>query len=223
MKKSFFVCLLIMVIMVLMACGDFSGEQVKEVQMLYAQVVDSHNAVVELYADFEDEILTKELDVMAEEIKYMGMQDTKKMTKEERILIWEQLKSYLVRYNEMKLYISELAVRQQEQKETKEFAITITFLNNTGIDLYQLYLYNVSSNDKGENFAEDIVCFASYETRNVLNFFMSKDDCCCIIEAFDEGGKQIIYSEIDFSNCQEEVTIDMNYNFDDMEGWIVLK
>lgn len=223
MKKKMGMCLLVCAGICLTACGGPSVEEIQEVQEMYAQLVSSHNEAVEAYANLEDDSLSKELDEMAVEIESMGKQDTQNMTQEELDAIETQLQEHLTKYEEMQTSIQELETAAQTPTEDM-LAIPVTFKNNTGVDLYQLYFYKASDTEKGDNLVEDIDYLASYQTRNILNLYMEEEEQLWILEGIDEEGNTIQYAEIDFTGYGEEgVTIVMEYSFDTMEGWIEME
>lgn len=220
MKKRIKIGLLLAVAMLLTACGGPSAEKIKEVQAVYAELVDSHNKAVEEYANLEDNSLSGELDEMTEKLRSIGAKDAQTMTEEELDAVIVELQGYLARYEEIHASINELAAKVQPLTEDLH-AVPVTLRNNTGVELFQLYLYKASDTDKGVNLAEDIGFLDGYQTRNILNLYMKDEERLWILEAIDEEGNTIEYAEIDFTGYGEEgVTLNMEYSFDTMEGWI---
>lgn len=202
------------------ACGKPSEEMIQEVQEAYAGLVSSHNQAVEIYASLEDDSYSAELDEMAEILQELGTQDAKNMTQEELESVLLQLQEQQDRCEEIQESINQMASEVQIPKE-ELIAVPVTFRNNTGVKLFQLYLYKASDEEKGENLVEDIGYLDGYQTRNILNLYMTDDERLWILEAIDEEGNTIEYGEIDFDGFGEEgATIRMEYSFDTMEGWI---
>lgn len=221
MKKKLGLLLLLMSAVLMTACGGPSKAKIEEVQGVYAQLVSRHNETVEAYADTEDGSFSTELDEMAERLKAIGKQDAKNMSAEELDAVMTELENYLVRYDEIMASIEEL---KTEKPAENMIAVPVTFKNNTGVELFELYLYKASDENKGDNLVEDIGFLDGYQTRNIVNLYMAEDERLWKLEAIDEEGNVIESAEIDFTGFGEAgVTIHMEYSFDSMEGWIELE
>ncbi len=221
MKKKMRMICLLAAVMLLAACGGPSKAKIEEVQAVYASLVNSHNEVIEAYANLEDDSFSKELDEMAETLKSIGMQDAQNMTEEELDAVIVQLQENVTRYEEIQASIEEL----KENTGGEELcAVPVTIRNNTGVKLFRIYLYPVSDSDKGENLVEDIEYLDAYQTRNIHNLYMPEDRRLWRLEAYDEDGNTIEDAAIDFTNYGDEgVTINMEYSFSEMAGWIELE
>lgn len=219
MKKRVYITAACLLMIFMTACGGPSKAKVEEVQSVYAQLVDRHNEVVALYANLEHDELSQQLDEMAESLKSIGQQDTKEMTNEELDEIIVDLNEHIARYDEILASIEEI---EAEDKEIQ--AIPVTLKNNTGVSLYQLYLYKASETDKGENLVEDMGYLDGNQTCSILNLYMTEDEMLWRLEALDEDGNVIESADIDFTGCGEDgVTVLMEYSFDSMEGWLELE
>lgn len=220
MKKRMQIMLFCMAAVLTAACGNEpSKEKVMEVQEAYAELVNCHNEVIEAYADVKDDSLSKELDEMSEKINSIGQQDAKELTNEELDAIKKELKESIEIYDGIMDSIGQL-----KEKETNEkiYSIPVTIRNNTGIKLFQMYLYPASETNKGDNLVEDIGYLDGYQTRNILNLYMNEDEMLWRLEALDEDGNMIESADIDFTGFGEDgVTLKMEFSFDSMEGWIV--
>ena len=221
MKKKVQVLLIGLAVMAVAGCGGPTKEKIEEVQSVYAELVNRHNEVVEEYADFEDTSLSIELDKMAEKINNMGQQDTKDMTDAELDGIIADLREDIAVYDDILTSIEK--IKEEEEKEEMH-AIPVTIKNNTGVKLFQLYLYKAAEKDKGDNLAEDIGYLDGYQTLNILNLYMMEDEMLWNLEAKDEEGNIIESAEVDFAGYNENgVTVSMEYSFDSMEGWLELE
>lgn len=224
MKKKIYICFMAIALLLTAACGGTPKEKIKQVQDAYAVSVSLHNEMVEAYADVEDDSLGAELDEMAERLKSIGKQDAQGMTAEELEAIIIELEEKNVRYGEMKAFLEELEEMEQKEEEKPMYAVPVTIANNTGVELFELYLYKVSDEDKGDNLVEDIGYLEGYQTRSILNLYMGEDERVWYLEAKDEEGHVIEAVEVDFTGYEEKgVTINMKYSFDAMEGWIEME
>lgn len=209
------------VLMLLSACGGPSKAKIEEVQSVYAQLVNSHNEVIEAYADLEDDSFSKELDEMAQMLRNIGKQDAQNMTDEELDAVIIELQKNITRYNEIK---ESIEVLKAETDVEELQAIPVTIRNNTGVRLFRIYLYAVSDSDKGENLVEDIEYLDAYQTRNIHNLYMPDGEKMWHLEAYDEDGNTIEDAEVDFTEYGEEgVTINLEYSFSEMAGWIEME
>lgn len=219
-KKSALLLVVGVTVALMTACGGPSKEKVKEVQEVYAQLVNRHNEVVEAYAGMSDETLGRQLDEMAENLNTIGQQDTKNMTDEELDKIIADLNENIVMYDD--IYASMEEMKQQEEEEI--LAIPVTLVNHTGLELYQMYLYKASETDKGDNLVEDMEYLDGNATFNILNLYMTEEEMLWHLEAMDEKGNVIESADIDFTGYGEDgVTVHMKFSFDTMEGWVELE
>lgn len=222
MKKSIRLLLIFLVMALLTGCGSPSKEKIQEVQGIYAQLVSRHNEVIELYAGIEDDSFSDKLDEMAENINSIGQQDMKSLTNEEIEQIAEELQQNISIYDEILSSIEEIEGGKETAAE--QLAVPVTIQNNTGLELYQIYLYKAGETDKGDNLVADIEYLDGYQTLNILNIYMEEGETLWYLEAMDEEGNAIESSEVDFSGWQGgDITIRMNFNFDSMEGWLELE
>lgn len=216
-KSKFIIMCLLMLFMT--ACGTPSKEKIKEVQSVYAEVVDLHNEVVAEYADLDDDTLSEELNTIAEGIKKIGGQDAMRMTDAELDDTIKELKQSIALYDGIQAKVKAL-------KEGKEeiYAIPVTLRNDTGIALYEMYLYKASETDKGDNLVEDMGFLEGNQTCSISNLYMTKDEMLWHLEALDEDGNMIESADIDLSGYDEDgVTVIMKFSFDDMEGWLEIE
>ena len=102
------VLLMCLLVAVLPACGTPSGERIAEIQGMYADLVNLHNEVVEVYASLEDDSYQEELDAMAERIDSIGQQDAQEMTSEELNAVVGEMSTYEETYNEMMASMNEM-------------------------------------------------------------------------------------------------------------------
>lgn len=205
-------------VMAASACGSPSGEKIAKVQGIYADLVNLHNEVVEEYAGLEDDSFGTELDAMAEKIDEMGQRDTQGMTNAELDAVVDEMNGYKEKYDEMLVSMQELKGGETE-KEVLEVPITIE--NNTGVEIYSLYLYKASDEDKGENLLKDMDYMGGFQTLNILNLYMTEDETLWHLEAVEDSGNVIESVDIDLSGKIEEgATIVMKFSFDSMEGWV---
>ena len=204
----------------LVACGKASGEEMAMVQGMYADLVEQHNEVVELYAGVEDDSLGGELDEMAEKLGSIGQQDIQGMDGAELDAIVAEMNGYAEDYEEMLVLLEE--INKQEGK-TEVYAIPVSLKNSTCVGLYEVYLYEASSGDKGENLVKDMEYLDGLGTLNIINVFVEQGEELWHLETMDEDGKVIVESDIEFTKEHEGgVTINMEYSFDSMEGWVKL-
>lgn len=200
------------------ACGSPSGEKIAKVQGIYADLVNLHNEVVEEYAGLEDDSFSAELDGMADKIDAIGQMDTQGMTNEELDAVVDEMDGYKEKYNGMLASMQEMKGGEAE-KEVLEVPVTIE--NNTGVSIYELYLYKASDTDKGENLVKDMEYMDGFQTLNILNLYMTEDETLWHLEAAEDSGKVIESVDIDFAGKTEKgVTIIMKFSFDSMEGWV---
>lgn len=220
MKRSLNMLTAFLLVVILSGCGGPSSEKVGEVQETYSQLVSRHNEAVEVYSEIEDDSFSKELDNMAESIDEIGQQDVKEMTNDEIDAMIEKLQTNITEYDTM-LASMEEAKNNQKEEETKTNSVSVTLKNNSGVELYEIYLYQASKEEKGENYAAGIGKLEEYETLNILNLPMTEEDTLFHLEAQDEDGNVIETADIDFSEwIGKSVTVRMDYSFDTMEGWI---
>lgn len=219
MKKSMRILTVCLVMAVLTGCGGPSKEKIEEVQNIYAQLVSRHNEVIEIYSNIEDDSFSAELDKMAVNINSIGQQDMKGLTNEEIEEIAAELQQNIAMYDDI---ISSIEKIMEENGEKEDLlAVPVTIQNNTGIKLYQVYLYRAGQEDKGENLVADIEYLDGYQTLNILNIYMEEADTLWYLETMDEEGNMIESAEVDFTGwAGKDVTIRMNFSFDTMEGWL---
>lgn len=204
----------------LAACGKASGEEMAMAQGMYADLVEQHNEVAETYASVEDDSLGKELDEMAEKVESMGHQDIHGLNGAELDAIVEEMNGYAKEYEGMLASLEEIKV-QEEGAEV--YAVPVTLKNSTCVALYEVYLYEASSTDKGENLIKDMEYLDGLGTLNILNIFVTEGEELWHLEAMDEDGGVIESADIEFTQEHKDgVTIKMEYSFDSMEGWVKL-
>ena len=204
----------------LVACGKASGEEIAMAQGMYADLVEQHNEVAEAYASVEDDSLGKELDEMAEKVESMGQQDIHGLNGAELDAIVEEMNGYAKEYEGMLASLEEIKV-QEEGGEV--YAVPVTLKNSTCVALYEVYLYEASSTDKGENLIKDMEYLDGLGTLNILNIFVTEGEELWHLEAMDEDGGVIESADIEFTQEHKDgVTIKMEYSFDSMEGWVKL-
>lgn len=212
------VILICLAVMTASACGSPSGEKIAKVQGIYADLVNLHNEVVEEYAGLEDDSFGAELDEMADKIDEIGQRDTQGMTNAELDAVMDEMDDYKEKYNGMLASMQEMKSGETE-KEVLEVPVTIE--NNTGVSIYELYLYKASDTDKGENLIKDMEYMGGFQTLNILNLYMTEDETLWHLEAAEDSGKVIESVDIDFAGKTDEgVTIVMKFSFDSMEGWV---
>ena len=112
MRKIGKILLVGLVVTMLAACGKASGEEIARVQGMYADLVEQHNEVVEVYAGVEDDSLGKELEEMAKKIEDIGLQDTQGMDDAKLDDVVEQMNGYAKEYERMMAELE--AVKEQE-------------------------------------------------------------------------------------------------------------
>ena len=203
------------------ACGKASGEDIARVQGMYADLVEQHNEAVEIYAAVEDDSLCGELEEMAKKVESIGQQDTQGMDEAELDALVKQMDDYAKEYEKILAALEE--VREQEG-EAGIYAVPVSIKNSTCVNLYEIYLYEASSTDKGENLVKDMENLDGLGTLNILNIFVDKEDELWHLEAMDEEGNVIESADIEFTEeYKNGVTINMEYSFDSMEGWMKLE
>ncbi len=203
------------------ACGSPSGEKIAKVQGIYADLVSFHNEVVEEYAGLEDDSYGAELDEMAEKIEELGQRDTQGMTNAELDAVIDEMEGYQEKHEGMLASMQEMKSGETE-KEVLEVPVTIE--NNTGISVYELYLYKAADTDKGENLLKDMEYMNGFQTLNILNLYMTEDETLWHLEALEESGKVMESVDIDFAGKIEKgATIVMKFSFDSMEGWVEVR
>ena len=211
------VLLMCLLVAVLPACGTPSGERIAEIQGMYADLVNLHNEVVEVYASLEDDSYQEELDAMAERIDSIGQQDAQEMTSEELNAVVGEMSTYEETYNEMMASMNEM---KEGEKEKKIYEVPVTIENNTGVVIHNLYLYKDSDPDKGENLVGDAGFLDGFQTLNILNLFMEEDEMLWHLEATEESEKVVASVDIDFTGKTDGTTIVIKFSFDSMEGWV---
>lgn len=202
-------------------CGGPPEDKVQEVRSVYAELVSRHNEVIEAYADVEDDSFNDELDGMAEKLNSIGQQDVEQMSEEDIDKTIEDLRSNIAVYDAILA-----SVKQMEEIKSADDAdsVSVTIKNNTGVQLKEVYLYKAAEEDKKVNLAENIGSLGGYGALSVLNLCMTEEETIWHLEARDMGGKVIESADISFEGYQnKEVTINMEYSFDTMEGWIEIK
>ncbi|MDE7015348.1 MAG: hypothetical protein K2P19_11845 [Kineothrix sp.] len=203
------------------ACGKASGEEIARVQGMYADLVEQHNEVVEVYAGVEDDSLGKELEEMAKKIEDIGQQDIQDMDDAKLDDVVEQMNGYAKEYERM---MAELEAVKEQEGEPEVYAVPVSLKNSTGVGMYEIYLYEASSTDKGKNLVEDMENLDGLGTLNILNIFVTKGEELWHLEALDDGGTVIESADIEFTEEHKNgVTINMEYSFDSMEGWIKIE
>lgn len=203
------------------ACGKASGEEIARVQGMYADLVEQHNEVVEVYAGVEDDSLGEELDEMAEKIESMGQQDIHGLNGAELDAVVEEMNGYAKEYEGMLASLEE--IKEQEGGE-EVYAVPVSLKNSTCVALYEVYLYEASSTDKGENLVKDMEYLDGLGTLNILNIFVTEGEELWHLETMDEDGGVIESADIEFTQEHKDgVTIKMEYSFDSMEGWVELE
>lgn len=221
MEKKGKILLFGLIAMVFAACGKASGEDIARVQGMYADLVEQHNETVEIYAAVEDDSLGGELEEMAKKVESIGQQDTQGMDEAELDALVKQMDDYAKEYEKILAALEE--VREQEG-EAGIYAVPVSIKNSTCVNLYEIYLYEASSTDKGENLVKDMENLDGLGTLNILNIFVDKEEELWHLEAMDEEGNVIESADIEFTEeYKNGVTINMEYSFDSMEGWVKLE
>lgn len=221
MEKTGKILLFGLIATVFAACGKASGEDIARVQGMYADLVEQHNETVEIYAAVEDDSLGGELEEMAKKVESIGQQDTQGMDEAELDALVKQMDDYAKEYEKILAALEE--VREQEG-EAGIYAVPVSIKNSTCVNLYEIYLYEASSTDKGENLVKDMENLDGLGTLNILNIFVDKEDELWHLEAMDEEGNVIESADIEFTEeYKNGVTINMEYSFDSMEGWVKLE
>lgn len=221
MKKYLQILAMGLILAVMSGCGGPSEEKIKEVQSVYSQLVDRHNEVIDLYADIMDASLSQNLDEMADEINSIGQQDVKELSDSQIDEIISELQEYITTYDSILSSIDEIT---DEEITDDTFSVSVTIKNNTGVELDSLYLYKASQDDKGKNLVEDITQLGPYESLSILNIYMTEEDTVWHLEALEDSGKVIQSEDVDFSSYKDgKVTIQMEFSFDKMEGWLTVE
>lgn len=216
--KILLICLSVLAVT---GCGGSLAERITRVQGIYADLVSLHNEVVEEYSGLEDNSFDAELDEMAEKIESIGQQDGETMTGEELDAIADEMKQYIETHEEILAAIQEM---ESGGTEEKIYEVPVTIENNTGVEIYNLYLYKASDTDKGKNLAEDIGYLDAFQTINVLNLYMTEEETLWHLEATEDDGNVIEDVDVDFTGKLEEgTTIVMKFSFDSMEGWVEMQ
>lgn len=200
------------------ACGSASGEEIARVQGMYADLAEQHNDVVEAYAGVEDDSLGEELDEMAEKIESMGQQDIHGLNDAEMDAIVEEMNGYAKEYEKIQASLEEI---KEQERGTEIYAVPVSLKNSTCVALHEVYLYQASSTDKGENLVKDMGYLDGLGTLNILNIFVTEGEELWHLETMDEDGGVIESADIEFSKEHKDgVTVRMEYSFDSMEGWV---
>lgn len=216
--KILLICLSVLAVT---GCRRSLAERITRVQGIYADLVSLHNEVVEEYAGLEDNSFDAELDEMAERIESIGQQDGETMTGEELDAVADEMEQYIETHEEILAAIQEM---ESGETEEKIYEVPVTIENNTGVEIYNLYLYKASDTDKGKNLAEDIGYLDAFQTINVLNLYMTEEETLWHLEATEDDGNVIESVDVDFAGKLEEgTTIVMKFSFDSMEGWIEME
>lgn len=221
MKKKIQILVVMLMAVVMTGCGGASKDKIEEVQSIYSQLVDRHNEVVEVYADVLDVSLSQKLDEMADKINTIGQQDVKDLSDAQIDEIIIELQENIATYDDILSSIDQIT---NEEVTDDSYSVSVTIKNNTGIELGSLYLYKASQEDMGENLIENITELGEYETISIVNINMTDDDTLWHLEAIKEDGRVIESADIDLAPYKDgTVTILMEFNFDEMEGWITLE
>lgn len=212
---------LCLAVLLLAGCGGPPAEKIEEARSVYTELVNRHNEVIEAYANVEDDSLDGELDSMAEQINLIGQQDVEQMSEEELDAIIEKLQANIAMYDG----ILESIGRMGEIEPTDDAAgISVTIRNNTGVDLKEVYLYRTSEESEKVNLAEDIGGLGGFGVLSIVNIYMTGEETVWHLEAIDTDGNIIESADIGFDGYQnKEVTINLEYSFDSMEGWVELE
>ncbi|TCL54646.1 hypothetical protein EDD76_11969 [Kineothrix alysoides] len=216
--KTLAICL---AVLLMAGCGGPPAEKIEKARSVYSELVNRHNEVIEVYADVEDNSLDGELDGMAEKINLIGQQDVEQMSEEELDATIEELQANIAMYDGLLESIGQM--RGIEPADNAS-SISVTIRNNTGVDLQEVYLYRASEESEKVNLAEDIGGLGGFGVLSIVNIYMTGEETVWHLEALDTGGKIIESADIGFDGYQnKEVTINMEYSFDSMEGWIELE
>lgn len=208
-----------MAAVVLAGCGGASREKIEEVQKTYGELVERHNEVIEAYANVEDDSLSAELDGMAEQLNAIGQQDVKHMQDEEIDAVIAQLKANIAVYDDILSSVDEL-----KTQEKTVYGVPFTLINDTGIALKEIYLYNGAEEERGENLVQGMEALDGYGTFNMLNLYMAEDEMVWHFLALDTEGDTIVSEDIDFTGHTEEgITARIRYDFDKSEGRLTLE
>ncbi len=202
-------------------CGKVSAGKLEQAQGVYEELVSKHNAVIEVYANMEDDSFREELDSMANELNETGKRDIQNMSEEEIDNTIKELEENIVVYDDI---LSSMEQLTDQKAADNTFSVSVMIKNNTGVELEEIYLYKALQNEKGKNLAEDIENMDGYEVLSILNLCMTKEETDWRLEAIDKGGNIIESADVSFAGYEnEDVTINMEYSFDDMDGWIELE
>ncbi len=205
----------------LAACGGASGEEIARAQTMYADLVEQHNEVVEAYAGVEDDSLGKELEEMGGKIESMGQQDIQGMDEGQLDALVEQMNGYAKEYEKMMASLEEI---KEQEGQPEIYAVPVSLKNSTCVDMHEVYLYEASSTDKGENLVKDMGHLDGLGTLNILNVFVTKGKELWHLEAMDDEGNVIEAADFEFKeDYKDGITVNMEYSFDSMEGWIKLE
>lgn len=216
--KAISLCL---AVLLLTGCGGPPAEKIEEARSVYTELVNRHNEVIEAYADVEDDSLDGELDSMAEQVNLIGQQDVEQMSGEELDAIIEKLQANIAMYDGILESIGQMG----KIEPTDDAAgISVTIRNNTGVDLKEVYLYKASEESEKVNLAEDIGGLAGFGVLSIVKIYITGEETVWHLKAIDTDGNIIESADIGFDDYQnKEVTINMEYSFDSMEGWTELE
>lgn len=216
--KMLGICLILLMIT---GCGGPSEEKLEEVRGVYAELINRHNEVIEIYAGMKDDSMNKELDSMAQQINDIGQQDIRHMSEEEIDTTIEELRANIRMYDDI---LTSMVQVSEAEPEKNIFCVSVTIKNNTGIEMGEIYLYKLLQGDRGSNLAEETGSLGEYDVLNILNLYMTEEETLWHLEALDMNGKVIESADIEFDGYENKaMTVRMEYSFDTAEGWVELE
>lgn len=203
----------------LYGCNNVSDEKLMICKDLYNDVVEKHNDVIKVYSSISSDQFDNELNAFQEELNGIGEYNLSEMDDNSIDLLISDLKDRLDNYDKL---LSEFNLLDSRDKhiETPN-CFSVTFVNNTGLDLYELYFYNISKdNDRINLLSNSIDMLSGYGTFSIINIYADNMNTVWKLEVMDESGNVIESQEIDFSDYNSNITINMEFSFDTMEGWL---
>lgn len=175
-KKIFLPIITGTLMLMLTACGP-SDEKLSEAESARSLLVEAKTNAEETYLDISDESLKSALDELSEKEAKIEALEFKKMNDKKIDEVLPTIKELTTQYQDLYGSLSDTLKSETEVKEEKEkhTAISVYFVNKTGLDLTEIVLHDLTTDAYSENYLGDGVILGNGYTLMGVSLDTYKD------------------------------------------------
>lgn len=218
-NKLIFVSCVLLFSISLLGCDKVSDEKVKICKDLYNDVIEKHNDTIEAYSSISSNEFDIQLNTFQEELSSIGEYNINEIDDKSIDSLISDLEVRLIKYDEL---LSEFDLLNSGSEYTEmQNNLSATIVNSTGLDLYEVYFYDITKEKDRVNLLSDsIEMLSGYGIFSIVNMCFDNQNTIWKLEVMDEAGNIIESQEIDLKDYKSNITINMEFSFDTMEGWL---